>query len=306
MIVRHPHIYIWEVWDWRQQNCLKQQSTFLGRQWDGSGGWRPDGRWITLPPPRGSVVWEEKRPDMEVWETSSLRGRGSHGKRCRPSTPTRSSCRGRGWRKETGEEPRNVSRQKRETSEWWKGSRKTSREWTLHKLATGGGHCLYLCPCAWSNGAPVWLVWSSYLTCMGLWWLIYKRGMRTKTSFRTVLRITKKILSVLMMFLPSTHPNLILRAHVTICYLSCPLSLSLQIPLCLDLLWKPYSDASIIGGHCTDSLILYTPTLLQKHNPSHPEPQSSLWPDLYSLEVKETKEAKVSFEINMSDSKCRY
>ena len=138
MIVRHPHIYIWEVWDWRQQNCLKQQSTFLGRQWDGSGGWRPDGRWITLPPPRGSVVWEEKRPDMEVWETSSLRGRGSHGKRCRPSTPTRSSCRGRGWRKETGEEPRNVSRQKRETSEWWKGSRKTSREWTLHKLATGG------------------------------------------------------------------------------------------------------------------------------------------------------------------------
>lgn len=31
-----------------------------------------------------------------------------------------------------------------------------------------GGHCLYLCPCAWSNGAPVWLVWSSYLTCMGL------------------------------------------------------------------------------------------------------------------------------------------
>lgn len=184
---------------------------------------------------------------MEVWGTSPLRGRGSHGKRCRPRMPTRSSCRSRRWRKETR---RGNGKQVNDE----KGSRKTSREWALHKLATGGhgGHCLCLCPCAWSNEAPVWLVWSSYLTCMGLWWLIHKWGMMTKTSFRTVLWITKKILSVLMMFLSSTDPNLILRAHVTICYLSCPLSLSLQIPLRLDLLWKPYSDASITGGHCTD------------------------------------------------------
>lgn len=101
MIVVHPHVYIWEVWDWRQQNCLKQQSTFMGRQWDGSGGWRLDGRWITFPQPWRSVVWEDKRPDMEVWGTSPLRGRESHGKRCRPRMPTRSSCRGRRWRKET-------------------------------------------------------------------------------------------------------------------------------------------------------------------------------------------------------------
>lgn len=101
MIVVHPHVYIWEVWDWRQQNCLKQQSTFMGRQWDGSGGWRLDGRWITFPQPWRSVVWEDKRPDVEVWGTSPLRGRESHGKRCRPRMPTRSSCRGRRWRKET-------------------------------------------------------------------------------------------------------------------------------------------------------------------------------------------------------------
>ena len=120
-------------------------------------------------------------------------------------------------------------------------------------------------------------------------------------SLQDCSKITKKILSVLMMFLPSTHPNLILRAHVTICYRSCPLSLSLQIPLRLDLLWKPYSDASIIGRHCTDSPMLYTPTLLQKHNPTHPKPQSSLWPDLYSLSTIKT--TSYFYDLNMAHVK---
>ena len=202
----------------------------MGRQWDGSGGWRLDGRWITLPQPWRSVVWEDKRPDMEVWGTSPLRGRESHGKRCRPRMPTRSSCRGRRWRKETRRG--NTQRFKEEMGNKWMMKRGQGRAagsgvCTSWPQVAMEGHCLCLCPSAWSNEAPVWLVWSSYLICMGLWWLIYEWGMMTKTSFRTVLRITKKILSVLKMVLPCTHPNLIPRAQGTICYLSCPLSLSL-------------------------------------------------------------------------------
>lgn len=135
---------------------------------------------------------------------------------------------------------------------------------------------------------------------MGLCLLIYKL-VTIAASFRTVLRITKKRLSVLLMCLhafclcpssPTSHSqissdNLCLPYH---------LSLSLQIALYLSFLWGP-PDGNMNDGRALNGFPYpVLPTSLEKQVPTlTPNRNHPFWPEHVSPEAMGTNEESVSF-----------